>query len=341
VGVDVVDRLRTDSRARHRHAHGALGTLATLGRRRHVERVGGRAIAGHLCDRARASRPCVLQLLDDQHRRSLRDDEAIARRVERTGCHGRVVGAGVGILGSAERSHLAEAGEGQRHQRRLGPGAEHDVGLAAHDRFHRLADGVAAGRTGADDGHVRSADPVLDGDLPRRGVGEHVWQHERADAPRPALEERLVAVEDHADAADGGADHHPEAVHFDVAVHEPVLAEQAGMTERLPGRRHGEMRVAVVASRVLGVHVGGCIEALDLARDVGIERRRVEQRDIGDPRAPGHERVPGCLGADADRRDDAQPGDDGPALRHAGISRRVAMKEPASDPSSVCVSASG
>ena len=222
-----------------------------------------------------------------------------------------------------QRPHLAEAGEGEREEGSLRARAEHDVRVAAHDRLHRLAHGVAAGGAGADDGDVRPADAELDRDLARRRVGEHVRQHERADPTRAALEEGLVAVEQEADAADPGPEHHPEAVRIHVAGDVPVVAQQPGVAQGLARGRDGEVRAAVMAPRVLRIHVVGRLEALHLAGDVDVERCRVEERDAVDPRAARHEAVPRRLGTDPDRRDHAQAGHHRAAVVHAGVSRNA------------------
>ena len=107
-------------------------------------------------------------------------------------------------------------------------------------------------------------------------------QHERRDAPRAALEEGPIAVEHHADAADPGAEHHAEAVDVDLAVDEAVVAQHAGVTQRLAGGGHREVRVAIVAPHVLGVHVPGRVESLHLAGDANVERLGVEEGDVGD-----------------------------------------------------------
>ena len=154
----------------------------------------------------------MLRLLENEHRAALRNHETVAGRVERPAGDGRVVGATVRVDGRAQRLHLAEAGEGDRHHHGLRPGAEHQVGLSTNDRLHRLADGVAAGRAGAHDRHVRSSQAVLDGDHPGSGVGDHVWEQERGDAVDATLRQGLDTVADQPDPADPGPDHHPESV---------------------------------------------------------------------------------------------------------------------------------
>src|SRR5688500_14840623 len=200
---------------------------------------------------------------------------------------------------------------------------------------------MPAGGAGAHHRHVRPADAVLDGDLAGRGVRQHVRQHEGGHAPWPALVERLLALDQDADAADAGSEDHAEAIGVEVAVDPPVLAEQPGVAQGLAAGRHREVRVAVVASHVLGIHVGRCVESLHLARDVDLERGGVEEGDVGDAGTAGDEGVPGGIRADPDRRHDAQAGRDRASRGHAGISRRVARKERSLGPSATCVSASG
>ena len=145
-----------------RGAHGALVALAPLGRRRHVERIGRRAVPDHLGDRSRTARERVLELLEDEDGRS--PPRRRSRRAwRRTGAtpwpalYSPVSGSrGVPSARIWPKPAKASGTSGASV-----PRAEHDVGLAADDGLHRLADGVAAGRAGADDGHVVAAEAVL------------------------------------------------------------------------------------------------------------------------------------------------------------------------------------
>src|SRR5690606_29896489 len=110
---------------------------------------------------------------------------------------------------------------------------------------------------------------------------------------------------------------------------------------RLAGGGHREVGASVMAPHVLGVHVLGRVEALDLAGDVDLERLGVEQRDAVDARASGNQRVPARLCADADRRDDAVAGDDHAPRGHAGSPSSVASQDLPAGASTWCVPASG
>ncbi len=99
VSIDVIDLLGTDARAREGGPHRALVALAALRRRRHMERIGRGAVADDLGDRCRATRPRMLELLEDEDGRSLGHHEPVAGGVERPRRDGRVVLAGVGIDG--------------------------------------------------------------------------------------------------------------------------------------------------------------------------------------------------------------------------------------------------
>ena len=73
-------RTPADSQGHRHHAHRAV---AVLGRRRDVERVGGRAVADDLGVDAGAAPARLLEFLEDEDAGSLADDEAVPVLVER------------------------------------------------------------------------------------------------------------------------------------------------------------------------------------------------------------------------------------------------------------------
>ena len=192
----------------------------------------------------------------------------------------------------------------ERHDHRLGAGAEHQVRLAAHDRLHRLADGVPAGGAGAHHGQVRAADPVLDGDHPRGRVRDHVRQQERRDAVRAALVAASASPSgDHADPADRGADDHPEPIRIGLrGVELAVGVQQAGIAQRLARGGHREVRVAVVPPGVLARPCTGLAsKPLTSPATWIVVAGGVEERDVGDAGAARDQAVPVGIGPDADR----------------------------------------
>ena len=138
--------------------------------------------------------------------------------------------------------------------------------------------------------------------MPRGGVRNHVRDQERRDPTRSALVQGQDPVRDHADAADGGADHHAEPIRIGLGgVELAAVVQQAGMAQRLTGGGHREVGVAVVPADVTRVHVLGGVEALDLAGHVDVVAGGVECGDVGDAGAAGDQALPVGIGADADR----------------------------------------
>ena len=163
------------------------------------------------------------------------------------------------------------------------------------------------------------AQPVFDRDLAGCGIGQHVRQEEGRDAAGPALEQRLHALADHRDPADAGADHHAEAIRVGIG-QVVVVCEQPRVAQRLAGGCHREVRVAIVPAHVARIHVLGGVELLHLAADMDLVVSRIEEGDIRDPGSAAHQRVPGGVDADPDRRDGAKPRDDHAALGHGAAS---------------------
>ena len=239
------------------------------------------------------------QLLEHEHRAPLGDDEAVAGGVERARGDGRRCTRRCrGRRGEPSARIWPKPAKASGTSAASVPGAEHDVGLAAHDRLHRLADGVAAGRAGADDGHVRSADAVLDGDhapTARRGACAAAGTGETR--PGPRSRRVLRPVEHHADAADRGAEHHPEAVRIGLAgVDCPSSPSRPASRSASPVAATARCVLRSWRRTSLRVHVVGRVEALHLAGDVdrrsGVVSKSVMSVDSRAARRPGCPRSP-------------------------------------------------
>jgi hypothetical protein len=76
------------------------------------------------------------------------------------------------------------------------------------------------------------------------------------------------------------------------------------------GGGDGELGIAVEPARAPLLDVVGGVKPVHLARDPGLEHRRVESGDGPDGRSPAAESLPQPLGAEADRRDRSDAGDD-------------------------------
>src|SRR5262249_35207983 len=85
---------------------------------------------------------------------------------------------------------------------------------------------------------------------------------------------------------------------------------QAAVLDGLDRRHQGELGEAVQPARLLDVEQPLRGEVLDLAGEVDLERRRVEQLDRADAALPLEQALPQDRHADAQRGDRAQARDD-------------------------------
>ncbi len=185
---------------------GAGEARAAGGRLGDVVGVGGAGVAGELGVDARAARPSVLLIFQQQDAGALAHHEAVALGVEgAAGVRGIVVVA-------RERVHGAEGGDADRRDAALGAAGEHRDGVAAPDHLGRLADGVGAGGAGGDGGEVRPARVDLDRDVAGGDVGDELRDEEGADAVRALVEEHLELVVAGVQPADARADDHADVV---------------------------------------------------------------------------------------------------------------------------------
>jgi hypothetical protein len=304
VRIDVVDLRGGHARVLQRVQHRAASTIAVFRRRRDVMGVGRHAVAGKFAIDPRAARLGVLVLLERHDAGALAQHEAVAVAVPGPARRGRIVVAG------RQRARSAEAADAERADGRFGATRQHHVGIAVLDQPRGLADAVVRGRAGSDRREVRTLVAVVD----RHQAGDHVddraRHEERADFAQAAAEIRACRVLDHRQPADAGADAHANA--FLVA----GVVLEARVAHRFHGRDQAVVDEGVVAAGLLRVQVLADVEVLDLARDARRERRCVEAGDRTDARTRGEDGRPRGLDADADRRNDAETGDDDAATWH-------------------------
>ena len=306
---DVVDLLPLDTGVAHGPDHGLGGTVAGWVRRADVVGVPGEGATRHLCDDLGTPLRRVLGRLDDQHRGRLSEHESVAPGIERA--------RGLLRLGVAlgERSHVGECREGNRQDGRFGTAGDGDVHVAVLDEPLRLHEGLHPRGAGRDAGDHRTAQLVLDADLAGgHGGGEH-RHHEGADALAALLQEDSLAVGHVADAATAGIDDDRDLV----AVGVGDLEARVG--DRLSGGSDGDLAESAHAPRLLEVHPGRRIEALDLRCDLDLLRGGVVGGDAGDAAHAGGQVGPEGVDVVADGRDGAHPRHDRAApivATHAG-----------------------
>ena len=152
----------------------------------------------------------------------------------------------------------------------------------------------AAGGARAHHAERGTAQVVAQGDRRRGRVGHHQRDAQRPDGLGPAVAQDVVGVLDRVDPADAGADDAPDPL----GVVGRLVGVPARLGDRLGGRDAGELGPAVGAARLLDREV--------LGRVVGVAAPRAVLDAAGACAPALVERA----GADAQRRDGAQPGDD-------------------------------
>ena len=234
--------------------------------------------------------------------------------------NGRLARSGL-VVARRERAHRAEAADAHRRDRGFRSTRDHHVGRVPLDDLVRVADGVRRRRAGGARRGVGPLGAEADRNLPRREVDDGRRNEERRDAPRAAVEIRLVLALDRAEPADAGRDEHAD-------------------TRRVRGRDlqarvvHGELRCR---NGVLDedVHLLDIflldelqrIEPLHLARDLCREVRHVEARDGRNSALSAEKGGPVRLVANAQRghqpdaRDDHSPAHSASTAVRCGRSR--------------------
>ena len=277
--VHVVDIGGLDLRVLERHRHRADAAVAALGGLRDVVGVADGGVAADLGEDLRPARLRVVGAFQHEDAGAFAHDEPIAFGVEGPG------GGGGQLVACRERASSGEAGHGHLADRRFGAAGEHDVGVAAADRFGGEAERVGGAGAGGDGGEIGSARTERDADLAARHVRQHHRDHEGRNALGSAGIEDAELRFGGDDPADPGADHHAGAVGaFEVA--------ESGVPHGLVGGRDSELAVAVHPPRFLLGHVVGGLPVGHLRGDLHAQAVRVEQVDLLDAGAAGGEALP-------------------------------------------------
>jgi hypothetical protein len=226
----------------------------------------GDAVADHFRVDARPALPRLVKPLQDHDPGALAHHEPIAILVERP------AGALRFVVAPAHRAHVLETSYCHGNDSRFGAAADHDIGPAAPDEIRRLADRMAAGRTGSGNGQVRPARADHDAQMCGRAVKHQARHGERTDPPRATLAHNVMLFEEDVNASDARTHQHTDAP---CAIESDI---QLGIGCRLLGRRGGKMQETIHAPRFPLVHIAGRVEVLHLCGDVRLEQTVVELR---------------------------------------------------------------
>ena len=302
-----------------RREHGARLRLAAVVGQRHVEGVAAHAVAGQLGVDVRAASLRVLQLLEHQHAGAFTDDEAVAVDVERPR---RALGI---FVVRAQRARGGEPGNADRADRRLAAAGEHDVGRAVADEPPAVADGVGGGGARRTGRAQRTLGAQLERDLRRAHVGDHHGDQQRVGAVRSLVQQLVRLHVQRLQAAHPARHHRAAPLGLRLGVEVRVLGRVDGGGDGVAAEEVQPARLALV-DVVLGD------EVLDLGGDVHLVAGGVEPGDLAHAGLAGHEAAPEGVHVVADRRDDAQTGDDDSAFAvcHAVLRAPRQMPRPPS-----------
>ena len=162
--------------------------------------VAGRAVAGELGVDPRAARYRFVPVLEDEDRRALAHQEAVAVLVERPRRE-----LGPVVEGGAERLQPAERADRELGDRRLGSARDDRVAAARADEIECLTDRVGARGAGGDCrvGRPENAQPHRD--VGGAFVRDHQGHGHREHPSRAGFEHLLVGLHHHFDSADADA----------------------------------------------------------------------------------------------------------------------------------------
>lgn len=272
------------------------------------------AVADHLGVYPGAACARVLVFLQHHDAAAFAHHEAVAGAVPRPrGPFRRIVERRGQRAGGAKARH-AELADGA-----FGAAGHHDVGIVERDHARGVAYGVRARCAGGDGGVRGPAQMVLNGDVSRRQIDQVGRDEERRQAPLAAIFQRPGRCLDAGQAADAGTDHHAAAFLFRQCGRRP-----AGIAQRFGGGGDGVDDEGIHFLQFLALDPVFRTKAAFLARRrqlPGDARRQVGGRETvqhADAAVAGQQPLPGALGANCQRGQHADAGDD-----HAAQAERV------------------
>src|SRR6185436_2660013 len=162
--------------------------FAILRRCRDVVRIAAHAEADQLRVDARAALLRVLELFEDDRAAAIGEHEPVAIAIPRPARLGRL------LIASGQRFRLPESTKAARRGGHLAAAGDDEIRVAVLNGAHAETDGVRRRRASRDDAEVRSAQVVLDGQVPGDHVDDRSRHEERGNLARVALRLEILAV---------------------------------------------------------------------------------------------------------------------------------------------------
>ncbi len=303
MGVDVVHRLGGNSRVGQGLPHAGGPARPTGGGGGDVVGVAVGAVAHHLGIDFGSPGLGVAQLLQQEGARPLPHDKTGALLIK--GDRGPQGGAPL-----MEGLHGGKAPHSQRRDGRLAAAAEHHLGVAVPDVAEGVSHSVGPSGAGGYHAGAHALEPIADGHMPRRHVGDNHGDHEGRDTIPAPLAPPLVGLAHRLEAADAAGEDDAAAVQI------LLLPVQSGVGHTLVGGRQRELGKAV---HLLGLPLsqqGVQVQIFHLAGQFYLHLRGVIAGDgpnAARPRLHGRPAVRHCI---PHRVDCAHAGNHNSALFH-------------------------
>ena len=262
-----------------------------------------------------------VQFFQDDDAAAFAQHEAVAARVEGAGgVFGVVVAAGHG-------AHVGEAGHGHRGDGRLGAAGDNHIGVAAQDDLVGVADGVGGGRAGGDGGLARPLRAQELATLPVPMLAIIMGMKKGLTRPMPPSSSLRVLLLQGRQAADAAADEDADALAVVVSDVQSGVFHAPSWRRR---RRTGRSDPCAWTSLRSRYSSGSKPLTWAAMRVAMAEQSKSVTRPRRCTRRSGPSRY--VLGADPERRDRPQAGDDDSSLLCHSSSYRLNASETESPP---------
>ena len=163
MGVDIVHLFRADAAVGQSDGHCLGSAAAVRSGRSHVVGVAGSAVAHKLGINGSSPPEGVVQLLQEEHPRSLAQNKAAALQVKGNG-------GPLGILALAQSLHRRKAADGQRGHAGFRSAAKHHIGIAVADVVEGVSHRIGASGAGGHWAGTHAPEACINGHL----AGSHI-----------------------------------------------------------------------------------------------------------------------------------------------------------------------
>src|ERR1700756_1517943 len=188
---------------------------------------------------------------------------------------------------AAHRSDESKCSIGERAERRLGCAGNNHISEPIADITHAFTDGYIAARTAVRISGADAAQSELDGNVRVGGPSKYLERNGLMDRLRPALDIGSVLMFgiSYTSECAAEANSHP-GLWIVRGKRKPAIIKSELR------RRHRKLGVAIQSLKAMRREVSARLPIVDLSRDLGIERTRIESRDRTNSRLAVQDTLP-------------------------------------------------